>query len=124
MSQLVIWQMGAHGADRTQMAALLNRFDDVTGSALVFTIGGLATVVGVLLLSIALYRAHAVPAWAAAGLVAGVVLNIVGFSAASIPVLILSSVVLLAALGWIGVIVLRGETIGTRAAASPSASPA
>ncbi len=107
-SQLVIWQMGARGADRAQMAALLHRYDNVAGSALVFTIGGLAIVVGIVLLSIALFRAQAAPAWACAALVAGTVLNIVGFSAASLGVLILSSVVLLAALGWMGWQVLSG----------------
>jgi hypothetical protein len=108
MSQLVIWQMGARGADRAQMAALLHRFDNTAGASLVFSIGGLAIVVGIVLLSIALYRAHAVPAWTCVGLVAGTVLNLVGFAAASLGVLILSSVVLLAALGWIGWSVLTG----------------
>ena len=61
-SQLVIWQMGARGADRAQMAALLHRFDDVAGSSIVFSIGGLAIVVGVVLLSMALYRSRTVPA--------------------------------------------------------------
>ena len=108
-SQLVIWQMGARGADRAQMAALLHRFDNVAGSALVFTVGGLTIVVGIVLLSIALYRARAVPAWTSVGLVAGMVLNIVGFSAGSAGVLIVSSVVLLASLGWIGWQVLAGD---------------
>jgi len=109
-SQLVIWQMAARGADRAQMAGLLHRFDNVTGAALVFSIGGLSVVVGMVLLSVALYRSRAVPAWAAAGLVAGMLLNIVGFSAGSIGILIVSSVVLLAALGWIGLRVLAGDS--------------
>src|SRR4051812_547291 len=70
-SQLVIWQMGARGADRAQMAALLHRFDNVAGASVVFSIGGLAVVLGIVLLSIALYRAQAVPAWACVGLAAG-----------------------------------------------------
>jgi hypothetical protein len=107
-SQLVIWQMGAHGADRAQMAALLHRYDNVAGSSIVFNVGGLAVVVGIVLLSVALYRSQAAPAWACGGLVAGVVLNIVGFSAGSTGILILSSVVLLATLGWIGRLVLAG----------------
>jgi hypothetical protein len=108
-SQLVIWQMGARGADRAQMAALLHRFDNVAGSSLVFTVGGLALIVGIVLISIALYRARAVPAWASVGLTAGTVLNIVGFTAGSTGVLIASSVVLLASLGWIGWQVLAGD---------------
>jgi len=109
-SQLVIWQMGARGADRAQMAALLHRFDDVAGSSIVFSIGGLAIVVGVVLLSMALYRSRTVPAWASVGVAAGTVLNLVGFTAASVGVLIVSSVVLLAALGWIGRLVLAGDS--------------
>lgn len=120
-SQLVIWQMGAHGADRAQMAALLHRYDNVAGASLVFSIGGVAVVVGMVLLALALYRAKAVPEWAAAGLVAGTVLNIAGFSAGSAGILILSSVVLLAAFGWIGRLVLADGTPEATAAQSPAA---
>jgi hypothetical protein len=109
MSQLVIWQMGARGADRAQMAALLHRFDNVAGASLVFSIGGLAVLLGIVLLAIALVRSHAAPAWASAGLVAGTVLNIAGLSSGSVGVLILSSLVLVATLGWIGVQVLAGD---------------
>jgi hypothetical protein len=108
MSQLVIWQMGARGADRAQMAALLHRFDNVAGASLVFTVGGLAVLVGIVLLAIALVRSHAAPAWAAVGVVAATLLNIAGLSGAGAGVLILSSVVLLATLGWIGRLVLAG----------------
>src|SRR5689334_9286780 len=97
-TQWLVWQMGAAGADQAQMAALLHRYD----SSVPFTIGGLAIVVGVVMLSVGLYRARAVPAWTAAGFVAGIVLNIVGFTASSVGVLIVSSVILLAALGTIG----------------------
>jgi uncharacterized protein DUF4386 len=107
-SQLVIWQMAARGADRAQMAALLHRFDNVAGAALVFTVGGLSVMIGMVLLSIALYRSRTVPAWAAAGLPVGTVLNVVGFTSGSVGILIVSSVVLLASLGWIGLRVLRG----------------
>src|SRR5207248_517480 len=119
-SQLVIWQMGARGADRAQMAALLHRFDNVAGSSIVFGVGGLAIVVGVVLLSIALYRSRTVPAWASVGVAAGTVLNLVGFAAASVGVLIVSSAVLLAALGWIGRLVLAGERQGTAFELAPS----
>jgi hypothetical protein len=114
-SQLVIWQMGARGADRAQMAALLHRFDNVAGSSLLFTIGGISVLVGVLLLSIALYRAQAAPAWAAAAVFAGALLNIVGFSASSVGVLIVSSLVLLAGLGWIGWQVLTADSARSQA---------
>jgi hypothetical protein len=98
-SQLVIWQM----------AALLHRFDNVAGSSIVFSIGGLSIVIGMVLLSIALYRSQTVPAWAAGGVLAGTVLNIVGFMAGSVGILIVSSVVLLVSLGWIGLRLLSGD---------------
>jgi hypothetical protein len=101
-TQWLIWQMGAAGADQAQMAALLKRYDSAVGSSLPFSIGGLAILVGVVLLGIGLYRARAVPAWTAAGFVLGIVLNLVGFTAASLAILILSSLILLLALAPIG----------------------
>jgi hypothetical protein len=47
-----------------------------------------------------------VPAWIAPALVVGIVANLAGFLASSVPLLIASSAVLLAALGWIGAIAL------------------
>jgi hypothetical protein len=107
-TQLLVWQMGASGANRGEMAALLHRYDSAAGASLVFTVGGLALLAGTIILSVGLYRARAVPAWAAVGFVAGIVLNVVGFSASSAGILIVSSVILLAALGWIGSRVLAG----------------
>ena len=101
-SQLVVWQMAAPGADRAQMVALLHRSDSVLGSSLVYSIGGLAFLVGLLLLSVGLRRARAVPTWVAIGLPVGAFLNIAGFSAASAGILIVSSVILLVAMGWVG----------------------
>jgi hypothetical protein len=94
--------MASPHTDRAQMAAVLNRYDETLGSSLVFTIGGLAVLAGSVALAIGLRRARAVPAWVSVGLVAGMFLNIAGFSAGSTGVLILSSVVLLVALGWVG----------------------
>ena len=54
MSQLVFWQMVEPGADRAQMVALMTRFDEAPGNAAVFGIGGLAYLVGTVLLTIAL----------------------------------------------------------------------
>jgi hypothetical protein len=101
-SQLIVWQMGAPAADRAQMAALLHRYDNTLGSSLVFTIGGLALLVGVVVLAIGLRKARAVPGWVAVGMPVGIFLNIAGFTAASAGTLIVSSVVLLAALGSVG----------------------
>lgn len=109
-SQLVVWQMGAPGVDRAQMAALLRRFDDTLGSSLVFTIGGLAFLIGLLLLAIGLRRARAVPIWVAIGIPLGGLLNIVGFTAASVEVLIVSSLLLLGTMGWLGARLLAQPT--------------
>jgi hypothetical protein len=99
--ELIYWQMGAQGADRTQMAALAHRFETATGSSLLFTIGGLAVIVGLVLLAVALWRTRATPALVAAGLPAGTVLNIAGFSSSNNALVIASNAVLLASFCWI-----------------------
>jgi hypothetical protein len=91
------WQMAVPGSNRTQMAALLNRFDTTTGVALLFTIGGLALLTGCALLAAALWRSRAVPRWAALALPIGAVANIAGFSANSLVLLDVSALILLAA---------------------------
>lgn len=91
------WQMSAPETDRTQMAALLHRFDNTSGIALVFTIGGLALVAGCVLLGIALWRSDAVPHFAAVALPAGTIANIAGFSSNSRLLLDISALILLAA---------------------------
>ncbi|HEX3004111.1 MAG TPA: hypothetical protein VHO27_07860 [Angustibacter sp.] len=95
ITQLLTWQMAMPGADRTQMAALLERFDNAAGASLVFLPGMLALLIGGGLLTAALVRSRAVPAWAAAGLEAAFVVNIVGFMSASTVVVAASGVLLL-----------------------------
>jgi hypothetical protein len=56
----------------------------------------------------------------AIGFAAGGVLNVVGFVAASVGILLVSSLLLLATLGWTGWRVLAGDTPADTAAA-PSA---
>ncbi|HEX4733652.1 MAG TPA: DUF4386 family protein [Thermoleophilaceae bacterium] len=102
MSQFVSWQMVADGADRAQMAALLHRFDNAGGVGVVFNVGGLSILIGVVMLTIALIRTRVAPAWAAVGLSAATLLNIVAFSSASAAGVAASWVVLLVAMGWIG----------------------
>jgi len=102
MSQFVSWQMAANGADRQQMAALLHRFDTAAGVGVVFSVGGLAVLVGVILLTIGLIRTRIAPAWAAVGLSAATLLNVVAFSSASAAGVAVSWVVLLVAMGYIG----------------------
>jgi hypothetical protein len=118
-SQLVVWQMAVPGADRAQMAAALDRYDGALGSSLPFTIGGLSLLVGTVVLAVGLRRARACPLVVAAGIPVGMFLNIAGFSASSTGILIVSSVVLLASMGWLGWRVLAGSAPVGVVAASP-----
>ena len=85
-TQLMVWQMAAPGASLGQMAALATRYNAAPGAALIFMIGGVATLCGMLLLSAGLWRAHAVPAWTAIAIPAATIANIAGLSANSIPI--------------------------------------
>jgi hypothetical protein len=95
-TELMFWQMGAPGADRAQMVALAERYDGAPGAALVYTVGGLAMLVGTALITVALWRTRVVPRWAAVALLVGAVANIQGFTWANQPLLVASYVVLLA----------------------------
>lgn len=92
--ELMYWQMGNRGADHQQMTALADRYENAPGSSLVYWIGGLATLIGVTLLAAVLWRTRAIPRWAAAALVIGTLGNVLGFSAASRPILVGSYLVL------------------------------
>jgi hypothetical protein len=104
-TELIFWQMGAPGASLGQMAALATRYNAAPGAALIFMIGGLATLCGMLLLSAGLWRAHAVPAWTAIAIPIATIANIAGLSANSVPITIASFALLLAAFGRIAVII-------------------
>ena len=104
-TNLMVWQMGSRGVSLGQMAALATRYNAAPGAALIFMIGGLATLGGTLALSAGLWRAHAVPAWTAIAVAAAMIVNIVGLSANSVPITIASFALLLAAFGRIAVIV-------------------
>jgi hypothetical protein len=98
-TQLVYWQMGARSANRAQMVALLHRYENAPGAAVIFMIGALALVAGTVLMAVALIRAHAMPAWAATLIPVGMVLNIGAFLGSSRMLLIASSIVLLVGMG-------------------------
>jgi hypothetical protein len=53
------------------MAALMDRFEQAPGAVVVFGPGGLAYVVGTVLLTVALLRSHSVAAWVAVAFGAG-----------------------------------------------------
>ncbi|MGZ4548782.1 MAG: hypothetical protein ACXVF0_04610 [Blastococcus sp.] len=115
-TELLYWQMGAPQADQAQMAALADRYENAPGASVVYAIGGLAALVGVLLMSVALWRVRVAPRYAAAGLLLGTVANVVGLSMASRPIVVAGYVVLLAAFTPIGLVLLG------RAAAAPVAT--
>jgi hypothetical protein len=98
MTQFVTWQMVKGGADPAQMAALLDRYQNAGGASIVFTVGGLAILVGCVLLTVGLIRHRLAPSWAAVGLSLAVVANIVAFSAASNTGVLASWVLLLVAM--------------------------
>src|SRR4051794_23756290 len=92
-TELMFWQMGAPGANRASMVALAERYESAAGSSLIYTVGGLALLVGTALTSVLLWRGRTVPRWTAVALLAGTLANIGGFAAASQLVLIASYLV-------------------------------
>jgi uncharacterized protein DUF4386 len=102
MTQFVTWQMVKGGAEPAQMAALLDRYQNAGGAAIVFTVGGLAILIGCVLLTVGLVRNRLAPTWAAVGLSLAVVANVVTFSAASNAGVLASWVLLLVSMVAIG----------------------
>jgi hypothetical protein len=101
MSQLTTWQMATGHADRAQMAALLDRTNNAGGSALFFAPGGLAFLVGSILLTIALVRTRAVPVWVSVTFLLGIIAQLVGFSSSSVAVIVASAVLSLVAMAML-----------------------
>lgn len=110
-NQLWSWQMVQHAANRSQMAALLNHFDNSAGSDAPFAVTGIGLLVGTVLLTVALVRNPAVPTLPAVAFGAAVFVNIVAFAANNVPGVTASFVLLLIGLGWIGLsqLVREGE---------------
>jgi hypothetical protein len=119
MSQLMGRALVA--ADRSQMVALLVRFDDDAGANAVFNVGGLAIIIGSLLLTAGLIRGRVVPIWSAVALSAAVVLNIVGYGAASGGLVAASYLVMLAGFGYPAWVILR--TARTAGSPRPAQAP-
>jgi hypothetical protein len=97
MTQLVTWQMVADGADRAQMAALLERYDSSPGASIFFLPGGLAYMVATVLLTIALLRTDDVPGWAGISLGLGLLVNLAGFMASSVALIAIGAAVMVPA---------------------------
>jgi hypothetical protein len=101
MSQLATWQMVTGHADQGQMAALLDRTSNAGGAALFFAPGGLAFLVGSVLLTIALVRTRVVPIWVSIAFLLGIIVQLVGFSASSVAVIAASAVISLVAMAML-----------------------
>ena len=97
MSQLTTWQMVTDHADRAQMAALLDRTSNAAGASLFFGPGGLAFLVGAILLTVALVRTRVAPVWASVAFLLGIITQLVGFTASSVAVITASAVICLVA---------------------------
>src|SRR5262249_43061608 len=104
-SELVTWQAGARGANVDQMAALLDRYNNSSGSALVYMIGGLLIMVSTIVFTVGLCRTRAVPIWAAVSIAVSIFANIFGYASGSQVVLAASAVLLLAGFGRVAAIV-------------------
>jgi threonine/homoserine/homoserine lactone efflux protein len=80
------------------MTAVLERFDASAGSAVPLQISGIAVLIGIVVLAIGLVRGRRAPVWVALGLVAGILMNLLGFASGSLVLLDASGLVLLVAM--------------------------
>jgi hypothetical protein len=103
MTQFVFLQMAAPGRDLGDMATAVQDFDEATGPAQLFLVGGLALIVGAIVLAVGLRRDGLAGRWVSILFAIGVVANMVGFIVQSVPLLVASSAVLLVAMGALGV---------------------
>jgi hypothetical protein len=100
--QLVVWQMGAAGADPAQMASLLHRVTGTAGSAVPTLILGFAVTLGYLVLCWGLIAERLAPMWETGALATGAVLFTVASLAYSEPLFIVASAFVLVGMGAIG----------------------
>lgn len=107
MTQFVFLQMAAPGRDLHQMASVVQDFDSANGPAQIFAVGGLALIFGGLVLAVGIRRDGLAPAWVSVAVAVGVAANMVGYVVQSVPVLVVSSVLLLIGLGHLGLGLLR-----------------
>lgn len=101
--------MASPKADRAQMAAVIDRFDNAGGAQVLFGPGGLSFLVGSLLLAIAMFRTRSVPRWAAVVFFAGFAVQFVGFSASSVLIIAASAVLSLVSMAAIARAVVTDE---------------
>jgi hypothetical protein len=100
------WQMGAAGADRAEMTALLERVNETAGVFIPFYLMSFAFALGIVVLAFGLYRARAVQWWMAAFLAIAAVLLAIAGPTASDVLSIVGAAFLVVGLGSIGRLVL------------------
>ena len=79
---MVAWQMAVPGTDANQMAAVLERVEETTGTMIPFYLGSFLWAVGTCVLAFGLFSARAVSPISAVCLAAGGIALVVGFAAA------------------------------------------
>ena len=116
-TEMYVWQMGSTQGAAEPMVALMNHYESATGVATIYNVGALA-MLGIFVIAAALWRSRVAPPWAAGGLAASLVLNIVGFTAASKPALVASyAVMLVAFIGFARLVLLADKSTVQLAAA-------
>jgi hypothetical protein len=110
-SQLITWLMVRPGQDPVQMTRLLDSMDSSAGANIAYTIGGPAILLGVLLLSIGLYRSRVAPRWVPVTFFAGCVVSIVALSNAMTVGVTASYLILLAPMAYLARVVVRDESV-------------
>lgn len=122
-NQLWLTQMVRPGADRAQMTALLDRFDNTAATNIPFAVTGIGLLIGTGLLTTALVRNPAVPSWAAIVFGTAIFVNVLALSADNGTVVTIGRILLLAGMGGIGGTQLRNPTPTAKPAAPVSATP-
>jgi hypothetical protein len=100
--ELVKVEMGALSTTyHDAMVALLGRFDSSARIAAPLQLSGIAFLLGMILLSIGLFRGRTAPGWVCIGLIAGTLGNLAGFATGSLIVLDLGNAGLLLCMGYL-----------------------
>jgi hypothetical protein len=117
-TQFIAWLMVRPGQDPAQMTRLLDGMDSSAGANIAYTVGGPALLIGLLLLSIGMYRSRVAPQWVPVAFLAGAAVNVVALSNSMTSVVALSYVILLAPMVVLARIVIRDQE-----APEPASSP-
>jgi hypothetical protein len=115
-----VWQMAQPAADRAEMAALLDRILTSPRVLLPLYLVSLASAVGLLVLTLGMYRAQVVPAWTAGLVAIGVAVWFTGEAAASKAAMVAGVALLALGLGLTGRRMLTASTQQRPAGAPPS----